>query len=76
MLVCNLARIQDPCKAQYSLYELQCPPCVRTQNTVISVATSQVRVDTVHLSKELWTRNKGKACNFLSLIIRVKLEIL
>jgi hypothetical protein len=32
-------------------------------------------VDTVRLPKELCTRKKGKAFNYLSLIIRVKLKI-
>jgi len=47
---------------------LRVPLCVR--NTAISVIT------TMRLPKELCTRKKGKAFNFLSLIIRVKLEIL
>ena len=53
--------------------------CARATHTAISVISSLSApsgVDTVRLLKGLCTCKKGKAFNFLSLIPRVKLEIL
>ena len=54
------------------------PPCARALHTAISVITSQVHylAYTVRLLKELCTHKEGKALNFLSLITKVKLDIL
>jgi len=63
---------------RHSLYDLQCPPA-RATYTAISIITKSSApssVDTLRLPKELCTRKKGKAFNFLSLITKVKLEIL
>jgi hypothetical protein len=50
--------------------------CVQHSNFGNRWSSAPSSVDTVRLPKELCTRKKGKAFNFLSLIARAKLAIL
>ena len=53
------------------------PPSMRARSNFGNYwSSAPSSVDTVRLPKELCTHKKGKAFNFLSLIKRVKLEIL